>query len=97
MEGRACICKCGTMISRVRDRARHEKSQKHLLIMKQTESVEPVLEDPDTCTHHWRIDSSNGPHSNGYCLRCGSERLFANSVETDNSWRQRAEVSYKKK
>jgi len=96
MEGKAFLCKCGVTLSRVRDRARHEESQKHLIIMQQTESIEPVLENPDTCVHHWKIDSSNGPHSNGYCLRCGSERLFANSVDSDYHWRQRSEMSYNK-
>ncbi len=34
------------------------------------------------CSHHWVIESSNGPLSNGECQRCGENRDFSNSVDT---------------
>jgi hypothetical protein len=36
---------------------------------------------PDSCRHHWIIDTANGPTSHGRCKRCGSERDFFNNVE----------------
>ena len=34
------------------------------------------------CTHHWVIESANGPLSEGVCQRCGERREFANSAAT---------------
>ncbi len=40
------------------------------------------------CTHHWVIDSPNGPVSRGVCKLCGQAREFANTIEsTWSSWR----------
>ena len=36
------------------------------------------------CSHHWVIEPSNGPESEGECLRCGERRDFSNSPES--SW-----------
>ena len=33
------------------------------------------------CTHHWVIESANGPSSGGVCQRCGGTREFKNSAE----------------
>jgi hypothetical protein len=33
------------------------------------------------CTHHWVIESANGPSSGGVCQRCGETREFKNSAE----------------
>ena len=32
------------------------------------------------CAHHWVIERSNGPLSEGVCQRCGESRDFSNSV-----------------
>ncbi len=32
----------------------------------------------NTCAHHWKIETPNGPASSGHCIRCGDTRLFAN-------------------
>ena len=34
------------------------------------------------CSHHWVIESSNGPLSEGVCQQCGERREFSNSVDT---------------
>lgn len=36
------------------------------------------------CSHHWVIEASNGPMSEGECQRCGESREFCNSPES--SW-----------
>ena len=36
------------------------------------------------CAHHWVIEKSNGPISEGECQRCGENREFSNSPEA--SW-----------
>lgn len=45
------------------------------------------------CIHHWRISEPDGPTSEGWCLRCGANRLFYNwdpvtdkitSIKTEN-------------
>ena len=33
------------------------------------------------CTHHWVIESPNGPVSQGVCQHCGAKRQFKNSTE----------------
>ena len=40
---------------------------------------------PKDCTHHWIIDSPNGPQSNGSCKVCGAEREFMNYLES-SAW-----------
>ena len=37
------------------------------------------------CAHHWVIERSNGPISEGVCQRCGEQREFNNSVHAP-SW-----------
>ena len=37
------------------------------------------------CPHHWVIERSNGPESEGVCQRCWERRDFSNSVDTP-SW-----------
>lgn len=34
---------------------------------------------PETCVHHWIIDTANGPASLGVCEKCGDEKEFKNS------------------
>ena len=34
------------------------------------------------CTHHWVIESANGPLSEGVCRRCGERREFTNSIDS---------------
>ena len=38
------------------------------------------------CTHHWVIERSNGPVSDGVCQRCGEKREFMNSQGHVNPW-----------
>ena len=38
------------------------------------------------CTHHWVIESPNGPLSAGVCQRCGGEREFENSGQPTSPW-----------
>lgn len=38
-----------------------------------------------SCQHHWVIETSVGPTSNGVCRRCGEERKFENTIEA-NTW-----------
>jgi hypothetical protein len=33
------------------------------------------------CSHHWVIDSAEGPTSQGRCKLCGTERSFSNLYE----------------
>jgi RNase P subunit RPR2 len=42
------------------------------------------------CTHHWRIESPNGPTCRATCLSCGAEREFNTAAE--NQWVTRSEV-----
>ena len=35
------------------------------------------------CTHHWKIASPNGRTAIGVCKRCGEERVFPTSSDTD--------------
>ena len=39
------------------------------------------LDEVVVCTHHWVIETSNGPISIGRCRLCGEEREFNNSTE----------------
>jgi len=86
MKGTAFKCNCGITISRRKDKSTHIKTQRHLLAIQQRKETKAVVQERDVCIHHWTIDSSNGSHSNGYCLRCGLQRQFANSIETSNGW-----------
>ena len=86
MKGQEFACKCGITLSRRRDSTKHEKTQKHLLAIQQRKETITVTEERDACIHHWKIDSSTGPQSDGYCLRCGLQRQFANSLETAGNW-----------
>jgi hypothetical protein len=38
-----------------------------------------------TCSHHWVIESPNGPTSVGECRACGEVREFKNSIQI-TSW-----------
>ena len=46
------------------------------------ETVEFVESD---CSHHWVIESPNGPTSVGRCRGCGERREFKNSIQI-TSW-----------
>jgi len=104
MKGTAFKCNCGVIISRRKDRSTHEKTQRHLLAIQQRKETKAVVLERDGCTHHWTIASASGPYSHGYCLRCGLQRQFPNSIETGSSWghqvanrKQRAAASYNNK
>ena len=86
MKGTSFKCKCGITISRKKDRTTHEKTQRHLLAIQQRKETKAVVLERDSCTHHWKIASASGPYSDGYCLRCGLQRQFANSLETAGNW-----------
>lgn len=38
------------------------------------------------CTHHWVIESANGPLSEGVCQRCGEKRELKNSGDVKAPW-----------
>lgn len=44
------------------------------------------LNDFVNCSHHWVIESANGPLSEGTCQRCGEKREFKNSSESTTQW-----------
>ena len=85
----------------MKDKTTHEKTNRHLLAIQHRKETPAVISERNACVHHWAIDSSNGPHSDGFCLRCGLQGEFANSIETSTGWggdstvrKQRAKVSY---
>ena len=41
------------------------------------------------CTHHWVIESSNGPLSEGVCQLCGDKKDFKNSGGLKSPWSSR--------
>ena len=43
------------------------------------------VEEYDPCSHHWVIESPNGPTSTGECKICGKVREFKNSIQI-TSW-----------
>lgn len=86
MEGTEFKCICGITLSRRKDKSSHEKTQKHILAIQQRKVTKSVAKERADCIHHWKIEVSSGPHSVGYCLRCGLQRKFANSVETGSNW-----------
>ena len=48
----------------------------------------PIMDDnseEDMCSHHWLIESPNGPESTGECKICGEIRMFKNSIQI-TSW-----------
>lgn len=51
--------------------------------------TQPTVEGTDytesDCSHHWAIESPNGPTSYGNCRRCGETREFKNSIQI-TSW-----------
>ena len=47
---------------------------------------EETREEVDQCTHHWVIDSPNGPVSRGVCKICGAEHGFRNYAENAPYW-----------
>ena len=36
---------------------------------------------PETCTHHWILQTPNGPTSEGTCKRCHLTREFVNYLD----------------
>lgn len=34
----------------------------------------------EKCAHHFVIEPPNGPTSNGYCKKCGSNKMFPNDM-----------------
>ena len=38
------------------------------------------------CSHHWVIETANGPISVGRCRLCREEKEFSNSSEYRGSW-----------
>ncbi len=48
------------------------------------------LDEVVACTHHWIIETPDGPASTGRCRVCGEERDFNNSTEyRGGSWTNR--------
>jgi len=47
--------------------------------------LEVIEEEESDCSHHWVIESPNGPTSNGICKVCGVVREFKNSIQV-TSW-----------
>ena len=39
----------------------------------------------EACRHHWRLTSPSGPTVRGVCRRCGAERDFPTTTES-NHW-----------
>ncbi len=53
------------------------------------------LDEVVTCTHHWIIETPDGPISKGQRQLCGEERDFNNSTEyRGGSWTNRPWVNY---
>ncbi len=48
------------------------------------------LDEVVVCTHHWIIETPDGPVSKGRCRLCRAEREFSNSVETWGGWTPRS-------
>ena len=42
--------------------------------------MEESRQEPE-CSHHWVIDSAEGPTSQGRCKLCGTKRSFSNLYE----------------
>ena len=49
-----------------------------------TTTVKDLIALP-TCTHHWIIETPNGPISKGVCKLCGEEREFSNQYRPNNT------------
>ena len=49
------------------------------------------LDEVVVCTHHWIIETSYGPVSEGKCRICGEEREFSNSADTYGGWTHRGQ------
>ena len=50
------------------------------------------LDEVVSCTHHWIIDTPDGPVSKGRCKLCRQVREFSNSVETWGGWTNRSQM-----
>ena len=45
-----------------------------------TEQIEIEEVEDNGCNHRWKIDSPNGPTSQGTCMTCGAVSEFKNSA-----------------
>ena len=48
----------------------------------QLSGVSVVEDNPPSCQHHWVIQDSGGPQSQGVCRICGALKSFKNYMET---------------
>ena len=47
------------------------------------------------CVHHWRIEVSDGPKSEGHCINCNGKRDFLNDLQNDfrrETWDDLSEI-----
>jgi len=44
---------------------------------------EGLATEQTSCQHHWVLETAAGPTSKGVCQRCGTEKEFKNTIETD--------------
>ncbi len=51
------------------------------------------LDEVVSCTHHWIIETPDGPVSIGRCKLCRKVREFTNSVETSGGWTNRGQTT----
>ena len=51
------------------------------------------LDEVVACTHHWIIETPDGPVSIGRCKLCRKVREFTNSVETSGGWTNRGQTT----
>ena len=51
------------------------------MVIQQEAIAEGLGELPvSTCSHHWIIETANGPTSRGVCRNCHGSKLFNNSI-----------------
>ena len=51
------------------------------------------LDEVVSCTHHWIIETPDGPVSIGRCKLCRKVREFTHSVETSGGWTNRGQTT----
>jgi len=39
-----------------------------------------MISETEKCVHHWIIETSTGPTSQGECQKCNAKKLFSNSI-----------------
>lgn len=79
-------CPCGIILSRKRDRSTHEKTMGHLQFLET--GIPNLINDKNgkRHSHHWAIETANGPLSPGTCKLCGKVQRFTNSLMNQGDW-----------